>query len=734
MPDKTPVTLDGGEPFISLHLEDANLAAISLPCDIGTTQLELLPGAYLAHFSTSAWTCQKSFMVIPGSTEKLVICPDDFESALINSAAPLRGTTNFVEADASLASGISKNRQDLKFNQGSLLLMARSHCDLENGNAEAGSLAEPHARTDFQLLTIEGRSVLDRTNVDGLKAETEGGTFCALTALPEGAYELRLAGAKAGSYVSQFLYIVARRQTQVFLLERSRPGGPRGVWATAKLSVHYADPANGFDADSKEALAAEEFINQIDAGRRPKLPAATRDKLLNERYPMLSLAFWLSQTDPWGQPPNLDLERVKELRDQLPGVPDAQVLCLAAALPDLTLAQNVTDGVETLGTALGYPPILGRSWDLALYAEANGRLRIVADSEAARRAESAVTVGPWLRFGASRSISVPDLDHAILSRDATYTGFSGPEFERFVRALRQRLREEMAARVQIGSAFFSRSERLFVELLCPEVDSTMSRIMQGAGGTVPEEIPKEQTIMEALRLPRAAIRRTADSALSKLFHHTLLPTADTLRLFVSEESELASLLRDPLRQLAVKPSKIFHGGMQASLPLLSLVFLRYRGSPAFGAQLPNNEQLARLLDSLGFRGPRNRPLRAADVESGFTAASKFLTCFYFEDPRQFGVGIWERIQIGLTPVHRYQAGDLCTISKRTVYSKAGLLQKESWIDNQFSYSVALLGARSDIAEIKETSERLTNEQYLSEVMNHGVSAMAQFGAMLQEAV
>src|SRR4051794_29239373 len=102
-------------------------------------------------------------MVIPGRTEKLVIHPDKVESALVHSAAPLRGTTNFVEADASLASEISKHRQALKPNEGSLLLMARSHSDSGNGNPEAGSLAEPNPRTDFQLLTIQGLPVLDRT-------------------------------------------------------------------------------------------------------------------------------------------------------------------------------------------------------------------------------------------------------------------------------------------------------------------------------------------------------------------------------------------------------------------------------------------------------------------------------------------------------------------------------------------------------------------------------------------
>ena len=66
MPDRARVTLSAPEPFVSLGLLDARLSPVPLPYNLGSSDVELAPGAYLAQFSTSNWHSEEAFLVLPG--------------------------------------------------------------------------------------------------------------------------------------------------------------------------------------------------------------------------------------------------------------------------------------------------------------------------------------------------------------------------------------------------------------------------------------------------------------------------------------------------------------------------------------------------------------------------------------------------------------------------------------------------------------------------------------------
>ena len=466
------------------------------------------------------------------------------------------------------------------------------------GLGAAASL-EKYKQAGLALLRGGEGTEFDLMKAGHGETDLRNGFICVHVAPSEGPYELRLAGTREELRVSQFIYIVAGKQTQVFLQERSRNDLHDGLWATAKLSVHYAHPSEGFDPSSKDLLAAEELLNLIEAGKQPRLSASLRANFLDRNCPMLDLALWLSQATPWSAQQGWDPLAIQQLRNQLPNLPDALILAHAADLNDEGGAPSHSTMPQD---SLSWPPMSGRAWDLALYEETCGTLHIAADSPLVCLAAKAVTVGPWLRFAESEHRASEAPGSNPTQESAAELGLAGSEFEAFVHSLRDRINDEMAARVQIGSTAFTPAERLFIELICPWADSTAARIMQQAGKKFKEGVPSEETIVRALRLPHAAIRQTLDAAVLKLFENTLLPTIETLRVFVNQESERRPHVRDALQRLNEHPSNLFHSGLQRALSLLSFLFLRYRGWPPFDSEPPGSERLASLLNGLDSPG------------------------------------------------------------------------------------------------------------------------------------
>jgi len=678
-----PVLLDGIEAFVQLRLSDATMSAIALPEEIGATTFELSPGAYLASFSTSVWKADEAFVVLPGR-QPLVISPKQAPEVLVASAAPIKRTTGFSQSDAAIAADFSRRtplNADLR-DGGGLLLMLRRRPYVNGQCVEAPFDVSPWQHVNIS--TEDGAAVAGVA--DHAMCDLQKGIACVHINLTPGVYHLQLGASGGEKRVIQSFWIARGYQTQLFLNEMISDGRARLSWATAKLSAHYVNFADGFDPDSSALLATEEFLHILDAKRCPRMSPVLTRLLEDARHPMGAILYWLSQTEPWEEAAKLNETLLKKLWQQLGDSPDIVSLLCASRINQ----KNVRDDDKPM-PILSSLPMFARAWDLALDAEAHGTLRVPCGSTAARLAADALTIGPWVRFVDAkeevRGLSVSQTDES----PPVELGFSGQEFHDFVHALRRYIQSELSARVLLNSTFFTPNERLFLGLVSPNIDSSVKHILAMAGKQLRNDIRSEQDIIRALRLPLCSIQAVSESAITKLAQGTLLPTNHQLNSFLAEESDTETILRDPLQMLAGIPSQIIHSVEQEALSLLTLLYLCYRGSALIESVPPSQKQVAAMLNGLGFVVAQSeRKARPIDIAKAMSSVKNHFDAYCIQESSYSSGAVYEDIEIQLSSPTAYVPGRLCVVRRRTRIIGLSPAETVSWMNNPYSYSQTLV--------------------------------------------
>lgn len=711
------ISINGLEPFVRLNLLNARMAEIPLPENIGETILPLTPGAYVARFTTSAWTSDEVFVALPGSTPQ-VICPKKIAETLVKSAAPIPRSTGFLSRDAEIAVDFS-GRKPITVGpsgEGMMFIMLRKRRFDAIVSEEAFTVSPWNC---IELFDEHGSLVADLASIGW--TDMEHGVACVHLRLPAGPYRLRIATANNQVFANHFLFVNRGFQTQLFLLGFTSAVHLDAPWATSHMSVHYAPNGNGFDPTYSGLLIEEELINILEENWCPRTSLRIQQALLATRCPLSKIAFWLSHTDPWTTASHLNADSIRKSLLEAADLPDA------IALSRICMISERVDS-EDAQPELAIPPLLARAWDGAIYAESHGALTIQAHSIVAKIAIDAVTSGPWVKFLTKDGDDSSAPVRSTFWNDATDPGLAEPEFASFVRTLRAYMVDEPAARAQLGSNYLTPYERLLVEALCPNANPTVAHILQRSGKRLSDEIPSEEDVIRLIRLPRSSLQEVAENALSKLFQNTAIPTSQQLTVFVLEESEREPLLREPLRRLGTVVSDIVNIADQQALSLLAVVLLRYRGSPMMGGARISSKKLIRTLRRLGFvNRSSQRKVSSNDLESALRAAQHHITAFFSEECASPSDIVSDDIEVMLAPPRAYITGGLCLLTKRTNTSKLSARQRIQWKQQQLSYSLSLLAneghatskmrpnsKRQRLSDLDE--QRLPRDSYLHAVL------------------
>jgi hypothetical protein len=692
------VTLDGIEPFVALSLQNARLAEVALPENLGATTVVLEPGAYSARFKTSLWEQEQTFVVLAGEPA-LKVSPLAMPSSLVRSAAPLRRTDGCLDSDGEIAQELSARKTaqipGLKA-EGSLFVMLRKRAE-PDGDALAVRQWGDALWEGIELLDTDGRPCSDLSLA--AFSQLPSGIACAHVALPEGAYRLCFPAPGNRIVVSQFLFVARGHQTRVFILDRSSRSNPPIQWDKARFSVQFAPCGSVFDPASSELLAAEELMNILEVNGYPNPNAEWMEKVVSSESPALDLAFCLARMDPWrgrfGAPQPL----IERLLERLSAVPDAMLLGLASGV---TIRQGALIGLRDL-------PMTARAWDVALWAETKGILEIPAGSTPARIASSVVRAGPWLRFtGEQAELGPPSQQVAEMPSSIGGFDFSSLDLESVVRTLRDHVRQDPTVRISYGSPLFSLVERRLLDLLCPEADSIVYRIMRNSpqhplhkygeptgddppSGEAPTpEFPTRKQLAMTLRLPSTALVELAINAIAKL-SGPLLPTPEQLEAFIVEEAAQNGGILEPLQILANKNTPLVHAAEGIPLKCLALVYLLYRGGRDGESYTVND--LAGLLNRLGFIiGGSDRKVEPEDIDSELSEAEGFLSKFHnFETVESAPPegGLWEDLQVKFADPVDYRPGSLCVVTRRPGNHPRSPVAEQWWNDHPFSYSLSL---------------------------------------------
>jgi hypothetical protein len=729
------VVLDGVERFVRLQLLDANRERVALPHDLWKTAVELEPGAYLARFSTSAWQRTEGFVVLPGETHRTV-SPGSMRGLLVRSAGPLDGSHAFHSAHAEAVGAITPPPVNTAGGEGSLLIVLRRAPAAPDERPEGTRFEKPHWDLGVRLHSASGEPVhIASAAVPKLPA----GLQAVNLALPDGAYELHLATGAERDFVSQTLFVVRGWQTRVFLLDETHIlEESRIPWAAAALSVHFTAPGEVFHPSSPGLLAAEELMNVCERDGVVNPPPEWHDYSDRVDCPTLDLAFCLAQMDPWREHPVSNTALLAALHDRFPSVADVAILWHTAAVRRADARPE-----DPPPFVLDRPPMSTRAWDIALFGETQNTIAIPPGSRAARQALSAVNIGPWLRFlvNERRTAQAP-AGGAEDAADVSDPGIFGPEFEPFVAWLRDFVTRQVTVRIQFGSSHFALAERRLLSLLCPHVDSTVFHILRDAarsGGPTAiadsasrdlVRLPSENAVVQCLRLPRVAIQELANSALAKLSVRTVLPTDAQLDTFVIEETREESVLLEPLGMLRHKPSGVLHAAERQSLSLLSVLYLRYRGTAGRPGAGLSSADIAALLNRLGFQIPGERPrrVRGSDITRALRESVDSLASFLNIDYSAEG-GVWEDLEVRLRAPRQYRPGHLFIVKR---YISPGTLPQDianEWTRRPLSYSMSLAIARQrtpGLEHLRRTDTRSRKGASSRRIVSYGEASRSRY--------
>jgi hypothetical protein len=687
------VLIDGVLPFVQIQLLNTSLSPVPLAHNLWKTRVRLEPGTYTARFATSSWENETPFLVLPNETE-IVVSPTNLDGISIRSAAPLEGTHAFDRDHARATAAVTRiglTQPSDRGDEGSIVVVARRT-----------RMLTPQTTTDLSwdteiaLFSGAGEKVFLR---DFVVPDLPGSLHAVNIPLGKGPYQVRFAEDTSGKFVAQSIFVVPGWQTRLFLLDESTSNEPIGnSWATARFSIHFSPIPEVFLQSSPALLVADELMNVLahDAFVMPgpEWPAY----LGHANCATLDLAFYLARLDPWRKDALADSDVTMRLSN-LRGVVDAEVAIQAARAES-------SDNTYSISSATDRPyvvsdlPMSVRGWDLALFAETRNSVVIPRQSRASREATQVLSAGPWLRFSMSSEHSGEQLSaERDRTDDSPSSLCSNPN--QILLDLREFVMREPAARIQFGAIGFSSVERRFLNLVCPHVNTTVFRLlteMDKSGGMAVkddpvacnlESLPSEEVVVQALRLPRAVIREIAIEAVVKLVGRTRLPTTPHLDTFITQESNEQPLLLEPLEALRTEPSEILHLAERTSLPLLSLLYLRYRGFADKEDVLLTVSEIAEELSRLGFQvQATRRPVRSKDVDQALRKAIKQLSTFHrvhstTEDTE------WETLEVSVSPISRYAPGRLFIVRRRPARKDLTPALEKQWVQNVNSYSLSL---------------------------------------------
>ncbi len=681
---KIPVVFDGREPIVSVRLFDATLREVRLARNYGRTRATLAPGAYVARFATSAWRSEQTFLVRPGSRKALTVSPPPDARAIVDSAAPLQGTTTFRAKDAGIVMEASRAMRSTTadgFAHGSLLVVARRRpLRGPGGRCDAAAFSRS-PWGDIQLCSADGREAIALRPMDERR---EKGISCAGIGAAAGPYQLRIATGPRGQFSVQYVFVVPGMQTQIFIVDQSTTKAAK-PWASAKVSVHLVNQSVGFDPAARDVRISEELLNLLSAGIRPVFGAGLRKLVATSAYPLATLAFWMLQCDDNGIAPIAGRPSIARLCERLPNVPDTVVLRVAARAA--TAGARRSTGFRD--AELRYPPMLTRAWDLVLGGENRGLLRVPPGSPLATLGVNALGAAPWLRFRAqAESHRASDAGDDV--DESSGLGFSGKGFKRFVEALRALVADDVSARVQFNSTHFTLAERRLISLLCPSADTMLLRIMGKKGGRIAKTLPSEARVVTSLSLPRASIMLVAAAAVDKLTRLTILPTDSQLDEFVRAEIVNDAVTFEPLNSLKTHDSGIAHVVEEKDLHLLAVLYLFYHWPERDTDDATTHERIAAMLTRLGFvRVPGDHALRADDITAALDRARALMRS-PFTDTKPTGERtIWEDVQIELVSRHDYHRGHLCKVTRRSIGPGAAEPCWQLWESDELAYSASL---------------------------------------------
>jgi hypothetical protein len=479
----------------------------------------------------------------------------------------------------------------------------------------------------------------------------------------------------------------------------------------ARISIQIVHSGQGFNPSSEAMLATEELMNLIENGACPIPAPQWVEKLKEFNHPALDLAFWLAQVDPWNKRMPSAQDSLDGLCARLPGIPDVEVMLRA-----VNFGQSRCDlDQEDCEFELREFPMTKRGWDIALYAEVHASLTIPSDSLPVQLAESTFVSGPWIRVAGKDEDWFREQSNTQFAVTASEIDIFQSHFRDAVLTLRQLVKGESAVRVPYGPAHFTPAERRLLDLICPEADSAVFRILRGSGVTV--DIPDGEALVRTLRLPTHAIYTLASRAIEKLTECWLLPRRELLESFVLEESTDEGILLEPLESLKDEQSKLFHLAEEQPLSLLSIVYLQFRGCIRSEKKFSTTGDLALFLNEIGYamKETRNR-VEAKDVERTLREAELLLSRFHKMDSPPSEGGVWEDMEVRFSEPALYKPGSLCKVDKRPSANILPPMLERSWHDQEFSYSISLKLA-ADPSFGREVSDDIGGQLPLGESMS-----------------
>lgn len=378
---------------IELRVYNANFSPVAR--GFGSLEATLPPGIYQVERRVGS-KAKQQLVALPGG-EDVTLTFDDDEDLTPPTAAPVAGTSTFVQTHLDVARQLCRSPLSTPGGDGALMIFSRV-IPARGQNAPVPALA-PELLAGFEVLDPT-MAPIEAVMAARVVEPAEGWAGLSVR-IPPGPYALRLepprtreSQAPTSSTVMP-LWVSPGWQTALFLPQNAHGPMPEAI------SMHtIALEQEGWDdayCNGRLWQTLEVILSGFTAGRW-LIPRSQLRTLLNAKFgdPMFGLvgayclAWDLLGADGKSQRSAKSDDDLALLRDLVAYLrrtlgPTPDVIALAAQLP------------ERAGEApsLSWPPLLAQGYQRTIELDALGYLHLEPDSWAERAAASLVSRGPW---------------------------------------------------------------------------------------------------------------------------------------------------------------------------------------------------------------------------------------------------------------------------------------------------------------------------------------------------